>query len=416
MKSKYSLHIKIFILLLLSALNVSASDALQRFLASPSIDSASTAILITDLSTGETIESLNPEKPLIPASIMKAVTIASLIRKSGIDYTYKTKVYISGKISDGILNGNLIIEGSGDPSLNAPCEPRSADFVQEVAQALKEEGITEVKGRIIFDEDIFSGPATHPSWGPGDLRASYGTGAHGFNFEANRNGKAAVQNPASVFESKLKSRCTVLGISFSGESVSEGSRRLIATHTSPTIDEIMRSCMMRSDNLFAESLLRTLAILKGKEGSTESGARLSLETWKRLDADTRGVVIADGSGLSRRNRVTAQFMTDVLRKMSMNVDYASFFPLAGQEGTLRSFLSDTPLNGYVALKTGSMSGIQCYAGYLLDDNYAPTHTIVFILNAMPKGRNAARKEVASLLLDTFCPKPDTSDTTDSPNQ
>ena len=86
--------------------------------------------------------------------------------------------------------------------------------------------------------------------------------------------------------------------------------------------------------------------------------------------------------------------------MSIDPYYASFFPLAGQEGTLRRFLADTPLDSYIALKTGSMNGIQCYAGYKVDDNYAPTHAVVVILNNM-SDRQAARKAVGDLLLSLF---------------
>ncbi len=109
----------------------------------------------------------------------------------------------------------------------------------------------------------------------------------------------------------------------------------------------------------------------------------------------QGVNIVDGSGLSRQNRVTARFMAYVLAERSENPYYASFFPLAGQEGTLRSFLAETPLEGYVALKTGSMKGIQCYAGYKLDDNYAPTHIIVVMMNEMTN-RTAAREGLRRL--------------------
>ncbi len=114
----------------------------------------------------------------------------------------------------------------------------------------------------------------------------------------------------------------------------------------------------------------------------------------------QGVNIVDGSGLSRQNRVTARFMAYVLAERSENPYYASFFPLAGQEGTLRSFLAETPLEGYVALKTGSMKGIQCYAGYKLDDNYAPTHIIVVMMNEMTN-RTAAREGLKKALLTVF---------------
>lgn len=115
----------------------------------------------------------------------------------------------------------------------------------------------------------------------------------------------------------------------------------------------------------------------------------------------QGVNIVDGSGLSRQNRVTSDFMAHVLRKGSSDPYYASFFPLAGQEGTLKRFLNGTPLEGYVAMKTGSMNGIQCYAGYKLDDDYVPTHLIVVMLNEM-SDRASARKVVEKILLDLFC--------------
>ena len=76
------------------------------------------------------------------------------------------------------------------------------------------------------------------------------------------------------------------------------------------------------------------------------------------------------------------------------------FPLAGQEGTLRSFLKGTPLDSYIALKTGSMSGIQCYAGYKLDYNFAPTHVVVVMVNNL-SDRPALRKDVERMLLDIF---------------
>ena len=87
--------------------------------------------------------------------------------------------------------------------------------------------------------------------------------------------------------------------------------------------------------------------------------------------------------------------------MSGNVDYVSFFPLAGQEGTLKSFLKDTELDSYIALKTGSMRGIQCYAGYKLDDDYAPTHVVVIMINNFKCSRSIVRELCEKMLLKTF---------------
>ena len=86
--------------------------------------------------------------------------------------------------------------------------------------------------------------------------------------------------------------------------------------------------------------------------------------------------------------------------MSEDVDYVSYFPLAGQEGTLRGFLKGTDLDAYIAMKTGSMSGVQCYAGYKLDDDFAPTHVVVVMANDF-SNRASLRRAVANLLLDIF---------------
>ena len=159
--------------------------------------------------------------------------------------------------------------------------------------------------------------------------------------------------------------------------------------------------MRRSDNMFAESLLRTYSLARKHKGSTAEGARLEMDYWRKKGVDSEGVNVVDGSGLSRSNRLTAKFLGEVLAQMADNVDYVSYFPLAGQEGTLRNFLKDSELDSYIAMKTGSMNGIQCYAGYKLDEDYAPTHVVVVMVNNMTSARSNLRKEVATMLLEIF---------------
>lgn len=394
----------LLVMALLTAVSaaVRAEDAVERFVACGAVDPDNCAVLVMDLADGKVIGSHNADKALVPASINKVVTIASLLEKSGIDYRYETKVYAGGRISDGVLEGNLVVVGGGDPSLGANVEPKGTDIIGEIVDALHEKGVTRIAGEIETDESIFSGPATPPSWQAGDLRQAYGTGCHGLNYCRNASGGASVANPAGVFTSRLRTALSGAGISVDGNSdLPQGKRKLLLTHRSPSIDEIMRSCMMRSDNLYAETFMRTLALLNGKEGSTTAGAAAETDFWRRKRFPVDDITVVDGSGLSRSNRMTADFMAQVLRYMADNVDFASFFPLAGQEGTLRNFLKNTPLDSYIALKTGSMNGIQCYAGYLLDDNYAPTHVVVVMVNGFRGSRAAVKKGVADMLLEMF---------------
>lgn len=365
------------------------------------LDSASVAVRIVRLSDGEVIEDFNSSAALIPASIMKCVTTASLMVKAGADDRYVTGVFTEGDVDAGALKGNLVVVASGDPSLNSRCEPRTPDICAEIADALSAGGIDRIEGRIVVDQSIFQGPACPESWQPGDLRHSYGTGCHSLNFENNSSGKSSVANPSAVFERRLRDALAARGITVGGESMVAGERRRLLEHESATSDEIMRSCMMRSDNLFAEALLRMFALANGRSGSTAAGAELEHRLWRNRKLDMSGVRIVDGSGLSRSNRVTAGFMTGVLAEMSGDPVYASYFPLAGEEGTLKRFLAGTRLESYVAMKTGSMSGIQCYAGYKLDDEYAPTHSIVIIINNMKTRRSVVREELQRMLLDIF---------------
>ena len=248
-----------FILLfILTALSLRAGIP-DSFLSARGIDAASSSVLVVDLVTGDTLVSHNADKPLVPASILKCVTTASLMDKVGTDFRYLTPVHATGRVRDGILEGNIVVTGSGDPTINSRHDPPSADFIAEITEAVKRAGIDSIRGDIVVDESLWSGPAVNPQWATGDLSKSYGTGSHAFNFEDNARGKASVADPAGVFASRLRAALRDEGITVAGGRPDPKGRVLLGEHRSATIDEIMRSCMMRSDNQFAEALLRTVA-------------------------------------------------------------------------------------------------------------------------------------------------------------
>lgn len=397
----------VLITLLFIVESLFGATPLDKFLNSKSITSGSTAVLVQDLATGNTLVAHNADRPLLPASIMKTVTIAGLLNEKGPDERFHTYVYADGPIKGNAINGDLLIMGGGDPTLGANCAPESADIADEIIATLQHKGITAINGNLRVDTSLYTGPACPPSWASADLNEAYGTGCHALNFRRNATGSRAVKNPEAVFLSYLSSRLRGAGITIAGTSKVgkegltdiDGATELL-DHVSDKYAEVMRSCMMRSDNLFAENLLRTFGLARGKEGSTEAAAAEMLEYWKDAGIPTKGVTLIDGSGLSRSNRVTANFINGILTKLGDNEEYASFMPLAGQEGTLQDFLKGTDLDAYVAMKTGSMKGIQCYAGYKLDEEFAPTHTIVIIMNDIGV-RSAARKAAEDLLLGLF---------------
>ncbi len=395
------------LVLLIVAVGAFGASPLDKFLRSKSITAGSTAVLVQDLATGETLVTHNADRPLLPASIMKTVTIAGLLQEKGPEERFHTYVYADGPIKGNAIDGDLLIMGGGDPTLGANCAPESADIADEIIATLQHKGITKINGNLRVDTSLYTGPACPPSWASGDLNEAYGTGCHALNFRRNASGSRAVKNPEAVFLSYLSSRLRGAGITVAGTSKAgkegltdiDGATELL-DHVSDKYAEVMRSCMMRSDNLFAENLLRTFGLARGKEGSTEAAAAEMLEYWKEAGIPTKGVTLIDGSGLSRSNRVTANFINGILTALGDNEEYASFMPLAGQEGTLQDFLKGTDLDAYVAMKTGSMKGIQCYAGYKLDEEFAPTHSIVIIMNDIGP-RASARKAAEELLLEVF---------------
>ena len=380
---------------------ISPEEALQKLLKSPSIDPASVSIVIADLEDGSVMAAHNPDKGLIPASIMKSATTAAMIRKNPSNKPLITRVYIDGPVEDGILNGNLVIVASGDPSLNGNDErAKSADFVEEIVATLKQRGIKTINGSVIIDETVFAGRSIPESWQTGDLQYSYGTGSHGFNFEKNSNGNSSVKDPTGVFRTKLKTALTKNEIALNEEKIESGKREQVMEHKSAPLNNIMRSCMVRSDNLYAEIIMRLFGKEMGLDGSTEKAAEAAMKQWEKAGVPMENVLIVDGSGLSRKNRLTGRFMTMMLTKMKNNKAYTDLFARVGKEGTVSKFLKDTRLEGKLILKTGSMKGVQCYAGYLLNEKGQPEKSIVIMVNNLIN-RDKFKKDLATYFLEIF---------------
>lgn len=377
-------------------------EALKTLLSSNSIDPDQVSLYVWDLEGDYKVASHREGFPVVPASVMKCVTTAALSRVMPYKSTIKTKVTLEGKQTGNAFIGKIIVTGAGDPSLGDGRFQNQENFPQAIAKAIKNKGITSFEGFIQIDDSYFAGPATHPSWGSGDLSQSYGTGCHAFNYEGNASGKAAVKDPGAVFKRQLPEAMRNQGITYTenGNAPTAGKKINLLTYNSPSVGNLMRSCMFRSDNLYAETFLRLFGRQNGTDGSVKASAKVAMQHWDALNFNTDAIEIVDGSGLSRDNRLSAEFLGSVLKEYSRDPDYVSFFPLVGEEGTVRGFLKDTPLQGYMALKTGSMNGIQSYAGYVLDEEFEPTHVVVVMVNGL-KNRSEYRAALEKFFLSLF---------------
>ena len=211
----------------------------------------------------------------------------------------------------------------------------------------------------------------------------------------------SVPDPSAVFKCELASKLSAAGIAVGTEQhAKNGAETLLYAHKSPSYSEIMHSLMVRSDNMFAEGMLRSIMPAETRHNAIKR----EKELWSERGIDARNTIINDGSGLTRANRISARFIGDVLEYMANSPyasTYTSFFPRVGKEGTVKSFLEKTPLVGALALKTGSVSSVQAYAGYKLDSDGTPTHVVVILVNGFFCPRKQVREASENLLLDFF---------------
>lgn len=150
-------------------------------------------------------------------------------------------------------------------------------------------------------------------------------------------------------------------------------RKHIVTTYSPTLAEIASICNHVSHNLFADALVKTLGLryTPGKYeaiSSFDRGIRVIRDYWQQKGFDTSTLRINDGSGLAPADKVTATFITDMLVYMTTSSKATEAFtaslPQAGIEGSVRNFLKGTKLQGKARLKSGGITGVRSYAGYI----------------------------------------------------
>ena len=127
---------------------------------------------VKSLETGRILYSRNPVTLLMPASNMKIVTVAAAAEALGWDYRFKTTLETAGPIDGGVLRGDLIVRGTGDPTINSRGN-RAAAVFDEWATALKAAGITRITGAIVGDDDAFDDVGLGQGWSWDYLQDGY---------------------------------------------------------------------------------------------------------------------------------------------------------------------------------------------------------------------------------------------------
>jgi serine-type D-Ala-D-Ala carboxypeptidase/endopeptidase (penicillin-binding protein 4) len=155
---------------------------------SPFLENGYFGISIKSVNSDKNIVEYNAKKSLHPASTMKLISSATALMALGEDFKYSTILEYSGQIKDSVLIGNIIIRGSGDPSLGSWRFKNQPDYKQPTdkwAKKIKELGIKEIRGRIFGDGSFFDENVVPDTWTWGDTGNYYGAGSYGLNMNEN---------------------------------------------------------------------------------------------------------------------------------------------------------------------------------------------------------------------------------------
>jgi D-alanyl-D-alanine carboxypeptidase/D-alanyl-D-alanine-endopeptidase (penicillin-binding protein 4) len=335
---------------------------LAKALTSPYVDPGQTAALAIDLRTGETLFERNGSLPLVPASVEKLAVAFAALHVLGPRFRFHTEVLGTGRLVAGEWKGDLFLVGHGDPTL------RVAD-VGRLARDLKAAGIRRVTGSVVADERHFDARRGAPGWKPSfvgfespPLSALVVNGVP----LAGANSSAHV-SAAALTLALARRGVAVAQLARAGRAPRRAVR--LAVDHSAKLSVIVQHMNRESDNFVAEMLLKELgASTDGARGSTRAGAAVVRRVLADAGVPVAGLRIADGSGLSRLDRVSARTLVALLRAASVDPAigdvFVSSLPVAGVSGTLRNRLGTRPTRGRVVAKTGTTSRSCTLAGYV----------------------------------------------------
>jgi D-alanyl-D-alanine carboxypeptidase/D-alanyl-D-alanine-endopeptidase (penicillin-binding protein 4) len=440
-------------------------------------------VLVRSLKTDETLYSVNARKLLMPASNMKIVTLAAAAERLGWDYTYETQLLRVGAIDAGALNGDLVVAGSGDPSL-VVADGVSARVFDEWADRLKALGVRTILGRIVGDDDAFDDDELGFGWSWDDLPDDYAAGVSALQFNENAArvtvgpGTAAgdfasvaiaptgtgltinsllttsaagtppsiaarrlpgsarlelrgsvplgaspatrvvsVDNPTRYLVNALRDALIARGIDVRGpavdiDEVMDAPARAdgvpLVTYRSAPLSTLAVRLMKVSQNLYAETFLKTLDVRPISDGCLTRLTRLTpcgasaaagranvqavMQAW---GIPAEALIQRDGSGLSRYDYVTPEalvaILTHVDRDEKLRGPFEASLPIAGRDGTLANQMKGTAAEGNAHAKTGSMSNVRALSGYVTSAEGEPLVFSIVANNfeAAPATINAA---------------------------
>lgn len=422
---------------------------------------ARVAVVVQPMGAAEPLLSHNADAALNPASVMKLVTSFAALHQLGPDYAWTTDVWVDGSIADGVLDGNLVIKGHGDPGL-------TLERIWLLQRELRARGIRHIRGNLVLDTRYFDLPAIDPgafddepfalyNAPPGALVANFnavtlrlrpqahevlivpdialpgvtlssrlaldeGTECNGWKDEvtpfmtegeppvlvmsgryARGCGEQALAlnlfAPAATFDFIFRGLWAEAGGTLGGITVAGQAPAfapLLRFASAPLTEALVR-LNKYSNNLMTRNLFLTLgADAWGAPGTPEKGARAVRDALARHGVSTRKLVLENGAGLSRIERISAQALTQLLHaawRSPLFAEFESALPIVALDGTLKRRFAGSALTGNAHLKTGTLRDVSALAGYVVTQQGERVSFVMLVNHA-----NARRSETAQRAL------------------
>ena len=328
---------------------------LDGILRSPLLETVQTSLMVWDLTDDVPVYQFRERLHLRPASTMKCVTAIATLDKLGTDYDFKTRIYYTGEIDDStqVLRGDLDCVGGMDPMFS------SSDMIV-LARAVRDQGIKGIEGNIYADLSFKDRNRLGEGWCWDDK---------------NPNLSPLLIDRKDDFTYRFSRQLEEMGVTLNG---STGERQLptdaqLLTTCTHSIRQVLHRMMKVSDNLYAESMFYQLAANGGTRWASAKMARqYENALFSCIGLNPRNYYVADGSGLSLYNYVSAELEVKLLRYAYQRSDiydaYLEAQPIASVDGTLKSRMRGTAAAGNVRAKTGTVKGVSSLAGYLTASN------------------------------------------------
>jgi len=441
--------------------------AVEQVLRNSGIPLDAVAIVLQEAAAERPVLSVNAERPMNPASVMKLVTTYAGLEMLGPAYTWSTEAFALGPVRDGMLEGDLLIRGRGDPKL-------TLESFWLLLRAVQARGVREIRGDLVLDRSHYgfddgdpgrfdNEPTQVYNTLPDALLVNYKAVRFMFLPDVDARRLRIVTEPAmqeiqvvnnvvldnapcgdwrARMRTELKSEASVARFAFAGNystqcgeqarhynvlspqayagglfrqlwselggrfsgNVREGNApangRPIASQESPPLAEVVRDINKFSNNAMTRQLYLTLGATAFGAPATPEKSDRAVRQWlalKRLELPE--LVIENGSGLSRIERVSAKSLAALLAaawRSPVMPEFIASLPVMSVDGTLRRRPKHLSFAGQAHIKGGTINGVRTMAGYTLDATGRRWIAICMINH--PKVHNANAQVIFDALL------------------